>query len=382
MRPRGYRDPRFLESGRTTARCSSAESGLFCGGAWRARVSLARFGQSSRAVAFSLVGGSNLTAQFPLGGFDYRAAELARERNPCTPPAAMAQGRPDSAELDRTTAPWHPPCTPMRGMRAGVKIAWAVGLTALALASEEARGGGTRADEGAVGGKTYGGIQYEDEAGAEEKARQEGAREAREREPVAGREMAPLEERRRPTFAEQVGFGASLGGGVTDFSDDEMGDLTDPGGAYEARVIAGTRLPVGLEVAYVGSAQDIEALGLDEDAVLVSNGIEANARFHIVNAWHGPHLVQPYVLGGIGWSRFDVTNEDFNTSSVGEDDDIFAVPVGAGISLYNLGVDGLILDTRFSYRFAFDEDLVTPTPGVDEPGLDTWSWTARVGYEF
>src|SRR5690606_16351422 len=62
---------------------------------------------------------------------------------------------------------------------------------------------------------------------------------------------------------ERWGISISLGGGVSGFVEDEMRDTTDDGGQWDVRVAAGLRGPIALEASYLGSAQSIDALGLD-----------------------------------------------------------------------------------------------------------------------
>ena len=63
----------------------------------------------------------------------------------------------------------------------------------------------------------------------------------------------------------------------------------------------GSRSPIAIEAAYVGSAQGINALGLDTDALLVGQGAEGNLRLNLTT-----RRVQPYLFGGIGWTRYNL----------------------------------------------------------------------------
>jgi hypothetical protein len=168
-----------------------------------------------------------------------------------------------------------------------------------------------------------------------------------------------------------------VGGGVSDFTDSTMRDRTGLNGAYEARLSIGINSPLAIEAAYVGTASEIDTLGLDDQAMLVSNGVEGLARLNL-----GTFDVQPYVVGGASWVRYNVVNDDFNSSDVRDQDDALAVPLGAGLSTY-LGDSGLVLDGRFTYRMMFDDELVRPTSGnSDGSGLDNWIVTAKLGYAF
>lgn len=175
------------------------------------------------------------------------------------------------------------------------------------------------------------------------------------------------------------GVTLEVGGGVTDFAGDTMNRSTDVGGLWEARAVFRSAAPLGFEAAYVGTAQRIEALGLDADdaASLMSTGLEAVARLHAPIALGRDVRLEPFAFGGVGWARFDLVNHRSNTSSLHEDDGIYTMPFGGGVAL---GVGSFVLDTRFTYRGAFDEDLAPS--GGGQANLGRWSWNALVGYEF
>ena len=180
----------------------------------------------------------------------------------------------------------------------------------------------------------------------------------------------------------RYGMALTVGGGVVDFMDDDARALGDMGGAWEARLTLGTRSPLAIEAAYVGSAHNIDALGLDGNALLLGTAVETDLR---VNFATGP--VQPYIFGGIGYTRYDVTNEDFNTSSVNDSEQMGHLPLGAGIGTQ---WGGFLLDVRGTVRPAFEDDLVDEPALEDDPldetdtatDLDTWSVAARLGWEF
>lgn len=185
------------------------------------------------------------------------------------------------------------------------------------------------------------------------------------------------------------GMSVALGGGVVNFFDSDTRNFTGPGGSWEARLTVGTRSPLAFEAAYVGSAQNVQALGLDNDAVLVGTSFEGDARLNLTTM-----AVQPYLFGGIGYTQYNIANADFNTSSVEDEEHMGHIPMGAGIG-WQYG--GLLLDVRGTVRAAFNDALRNPDEadsgggddvGPDEneiPGraeLDTWNVTGRVGFEF
>jgi opacity protein-like surface antigen len=179
-----------------------------------------------------------------------------------------------------------------------------------------------------------------------------------------------------PSLFTRYGMSAFVGGGIAGFSDEDVSGMTGTAGIWGARLQFGTRLPFSVEASYVGAAQSIDALGLDTDALLVSTNVEGTVRYNIPLA---PGM-QPYVFAGLGWTRFDLTNVDTNTSSVEDQDDVLAVPLGLGFA-YRYAM--FIADVRGTYRIATYEDLV---PAADNPegkdSLDTWGVALNAGFEF
>lgn len=175
-----------------------------------------------------------------------------------------------------------------------------------------------------------------------------------------------------------MGTAVAAGGGVSSFAQDDAQDFVDTGGAWELRGIFGTNSIVGLEAAYIGAAYDINAIG--ESSTLFGNGLELSGRLNVlrngqVNVNTG---FQPYLLAGVAWKNYQLS-DDLETASVDDADDAFEVPVGTGVAYYF--DNGVMLDGRFAYRFAFDEELIEPI-GDDEASLDNWSVTGRLGVEF
>lgn len=196
--------------------------------------------------------------------------------------------------------------------------------------------------------------------------------------PAAAQEMTfgEPEEEPQAIFAPQ-NVGIFAGGGLADFADGDMRDFTDLGGAWEVTALLGTRSLIAAELNYFGSAQDIDALGLDDDSVLIGTMFEGSARVNVLPQ----ESFTPFVTGGIGYARYDITNSDFNTSNVADDDDMLSVPVGGGIG-FRAG--GALIEARGTYRFMFYDDLVTTPTGAEAQNVDqdNWSATARIGFEF
>jgi len=181
------------------------------------------------------------------------------------------------------------------------------------------------------------------------------------------------------------GVGIEAGGGVNAFSNGKVAQMTDTGGAWSARLTFGTRSPLALEAAYIGTANRVQTLGLDR-STLLSNGAEAGLKLHValvpLNESESV-MLKPYVLAGFAYKRYELTGTgaDSNTSSVMDSQNAFEIPIGFGLG-WNFG--HFIADQRFDYRPSLSGDLIRPTNGIAEKdaSLSTWSIQARVGVEF
>ena len=175
------------------------------------------------------------------------------------------------------------------------------------------------------------------------------------------------------------GVSVQGGGGVTNFTSGATRDLTDVGGYWEVRTVLGTRRFAALEAAYVGNAQNIQARGLDPNASLVGHGAEGDLRLQLPLDVHTV-LIEPFAFGGVGWLRYGVVNDNFNTSIVNNVDNVMTVPFGAGIAL---GYRGLMVDARFTYRQTFDDDNLFPVAGGSRwADLQAWAAGLMLGFEF
>jgi hypothetical protein len=156
-----------------------------------------------------------------------------------------------------------------------------------------------------------------------------------------------------------AGMSFVVGGGVMNFTDSDTNSATDMGGMWEARLTYGTRSAIGVEAAYVGSAQDIDALGLDTSAVLLGSSAEAALRVGI------PYIpyVQPYAIAGVGVTRFSLVNENFNTSSVDDSETAVDFPLGLGVGFAS---NGFLFDVRGVYRPMTQDDLINIPKKTDD----------------
>ena len=174
------------------------------------------------------------------------------------------------------------------------------------------------------------------------------------------------------SFIERWGLGLALGGGVEGFTEDsETG--TDPGGNWTVRATLGTKQYIAFEGSYIGSAQSIDALGLDTNAILVGNGIQGAVRLNLLTGYR----IDPFVFGGVAWRHYDLTNQAFNTSAVNGSDDVAELPLGVGVQYATAGV---LLDARGEYRFASEGNMFD-RPGFNQ-NMDRWGVQGNIGYEF
>lgn len=174
-----------------------------------------------------------------------------------------------------------------------------------------------------------------------------------------------------PAAARSAGWGRPAGGyflvgaGVTQFTDSGLSDAFDTGVTWDARLGVGNRSFLGAEVAYVGAFRSA-AVGEND---LTAHGAEGVLRLQFPYTTSGDWLIEPFALGGIGWSHLSI---DKAPPGATDSDDIGVVPVGGGLMV---GRGRLLLDGRFTYRATFSEDAF----GGD---LETWAVVGSIGYQF
>jgi hypothetical protein len=176
------------------------------------------------------------------------------------------------------------------------------------------------------------------------------------------------------TWVARLGTGILVGGGYEEFTNNTMQNMTGTAGMWTARVLAGTRHFVGMEAAYLGNARSIDALGLQTNANLISNGVEGNARVNVPVVMRRAQLLEPFAFVGIGWQHYQVTNTTTFTADLARTDDVMAVPVGGGLE-YAIG--RFMADARFTYRATYYNDLLRA--GAN---LNSWGLATQVGFSF
>jgi hypothetical protein len=168
----------------------------------------------------------------------------------------------------------------------------------------------------------------------------------------------------------EVGISASVGTGVLVFSRGAAVATIDPGIAWSAGVIVGSRKSVGFGFSYVGSVHDVDGADLNDAAILVGQGFEGILRVHFM-----PTEWQPYVGIGFAWKHYELLDATSSTYSMRHSDSVVEAPIMVGL-VYHRGV--LLADVSLSYRPAFDSELMSR--GGDA-SLTSWGISAGVGLE-
>jgi len=178
-----------------------------------------------------------------------------------------------------------------------------------------------------------------------------------------------------------VGVGVIAGVGLTGFSDSNVRNATSSvGGLWDLRVTMGSHIPIGLDVSYVGSSQTINAQLGSNSGTLLGTAVEGALRWNILP--HSP--LNPYLFGGVGWQRYDITGAAFALSDAGirDSDNLINFPAGAGLSYRDAG---FIADIRGTYRWTTDNQLILAQPltaGSGYSKMDSWEASAAAGFEF
>ncbi len=188
-------------------------------------------------------------------------------------------------------------------------------------------------------------------------------------------------------MASGVGVAVVIGGGVSGFTDRQMRDTvsTDVSGLWDARFTFGSHIPIGLDLSYLGTAANLNSLSGTQTATLVGTTAEAALRWNIL-----PHaFFNPYIFGGMGWQRYDVTGRTVSLSDSGmrQSDNSIEFPMGAGLSYRD--PSGLVIDARGTFRANVDQGLVLETGSNPQSigssnyaPMHTWEASAAIGYEF
>lgn len=178
-----------------------------------------------------------------------------------------------------------------------------------------------------------------------------------------------------------VGVGVIAGVGLMGFTNSTVRDATSSvGGLWDLRVTLGSHVPIGVDVSYVGSSQSINSVIGSNSGTLIGTAVEGAVRWNILP--HSP--VNPYLFGGVGWQRYDITGASFTQADAGvnDSDNLLDFPAGAGLSYREAG---FVADIRGTYRWTTDNNLIIAhplTPGSGFAKMDSWGASAAAGFEF
>jgi hypothetical protein len=157
------------------------------------------------------------------------------------------------------------------------------------------------------------------------------------------------------------GLTVLLGGGVEGYTGD-LAPRVDPGVAYGVTAAIKPSTVLGLELGYSGALNSIEVDdNLAEDLVEGGPDIVRNGGHAAVTLGLGAAPVQPYVLGGVGLSRYSMRN---NSEAQGfSDATVPSIPLGAGLRTH---FGDFTADARVNWNVLLDSDFA---PGVESRRL-------------
>jgi hypothetical protein len=186
--------------------------------------------------------------------------------------------------------------------------------------------------------------------------------------------FAPIEEEqevKRESDANMRGLTLMVGGGVEGYTGGLAPEI-NPGPAYGVTASIKPSKVFGVELGYSGAVNNLDNPVVDSDGPdLVRNGGQAALTFGL-----GAAPVQPYVLGGIGFSDYNFRGAGAAAAGFG-DDMVGNVPVGAGLRTH---IGSFTADLRANYNFLFDQDFAGVDDGFSENG--SYSGTLNIGGTF
>lgn len=172
------------------------------------------------------------------------------------------------------------------------------------------------------------------------------------------------------------GIGVVLGGGIQSFTNSTATSVTDIAGAWNLRVEVGTDFPISGEASYVGTAQSIDGLFGNENGTLIGTAVEGAVKWNISTGTPA----RPFLLAGVGWQHYSVSNADFTTAADGiaDSDNQVVFPLAAGVRYSRYGFDA---DLRFTFSPAVSANMIVEPDG-DDAAMHTWNLGANVGASF
>src|SRR5207302_4650619 len=134
--------------------------------------------------------------------------------------------------------------------------------------------------------------------------------------------------------------------------------------------------PLAIEVAYLGSATQIQSLFGHESGTLIGTTLESDLRLNLLP--HAP--IDPYAFVGVGWQRYNIDDSGFTVADTGiaSRDDVLEVPAGGGLAFR---YHGFVTDVRGTFRATRDSRLVLEEDTRTFAPLHSWAASLSVGYE-
>jgi len=155
----------------------------------------------------------------------------------------------------------------------------------------------------------------------------------------------PVVEEKPESKADMRGLLVTLGGGIEGYTGDTH-NLIKPGATYGVNLALKPTKVLGIELGYSGAVNEFKGAEDVSGADIVRNGGQVVGTLGLSAA-----PVQPYILGGVGISRYNVRG----SNSLGlKDDTNGAVPLGAGLRTH---IGNFTADLRGTYNVMFDQDL-------------------------
>jgi len=177
-----------------------------------------------------------------------------------------------------------------------------------------------------------------------------------------------------------IGVSASVGAGISGYTGHVMRDTVTSNVANDwiVRAVIGTQIPLGVELSYLGTSDDVNTVRGSPNGTLLGTTFEAALHYNF-----RPHdMLDPYLLAGVGWTHYGVHGMKVAQAMSGmpSSDDVPEFPVGAGLALRDPG--GFVFDVRAAFHATAGSELVTnPTTG-DKAPLYAWDAAATLGWEF
>jgi hypothetical protein len=161
------------------------------------------------------------------------------------------------------------------------------------------------------------------------------------------------------------GLTVTLGGGIEGYTQ-ALAPEVSPGPSVAVNANFRPSRVFGFELGYSGAVNEIKHEDNVNGADIVRNGAQAAVTLGL-NA----SAVQPYVLGGIGLSDYNV--RDSNSARF-RDDTVGNVPVGAGLRTH---FGDFTADARLGYNFLFDQEFARNVESSVDAGDVEFSNTGR-----